>query len=830
MNLKKLLSISLCLAVISVAVMLLGNLVHAAPQGPWIKYAGNPVLTPGAEGEWDYNIVYYPHVIRDGTGYKMWYTGYDADWVARIGYAESPDGVNWTKHTGNPVLSLGSEGSWDSDWVGEPTVLKDGGIYRMWYRGVDAEGKCAIGSAESTNAITWTKHISNPVLVPGLPGSWDEGGVRAPTVVHHDEQFHMWYRGWGTDMNNPSSIGYATSADGVAWTKSLDNPVLVGGTSDDWDHPYILNPTVLFDPDHDVYRMWYSSFNEAIDGGRNRFGYATSPDGIHWTKYTLNPVLYPGAAGSWDAGDMHGPCVILEGDTFRMWYGAHDGSYGIGYAVAAPGGWITGHVYGDASAPLAGARIYALDDNLNVIAGAVSEADGSYAIVDLPTDDYYLEINAAGYGREYYDGSHDIAGAMLVSVTVPITTAGVDFTLAPGGTISGHVYGPDGVTSFDGAMVEVKPAGGGRPLETTSGSDGAYTVDDLATGSYDVWASHSSYLADATATPISVTQPNTTTGVNFTLVGPYFPLNAGDKWIYTWSNDTYHPDLITEMIQVNEKSGSSYTLGAHHDQADGQFWIYEQADGLGWSGWSTQGGPSFPLPMYMLLYYAYVPNDFLMQPLSQGKSWLGYGRTESSLPNHEGLSAVTSVTETVMVAAGIFTDVMHVHTVISGTNDYLSGERDMWFAPGVGLIKLVYNHDDGAVTTAELYTRLHTHVFLPLIVRNYETIPPVVLSTYPSDGATGASRDLMAVSITFNEPMQYSWSLSSSGGFPMSAETQVGYDCASYTFTFTRTTTSLLPPSTTITFTINPEGYGPGFVDLSGNPAPTSIFSFATED
>jgi hypothetical protein len=555
----------------------------------------------------------------------------------------------------------------------------------------------------------------------------------------------MWYHGWGTGSGESGQIGYATSPDGIIWTRSLDNPVLTAGGSDSWEYPHVFDHTVLFDPNGGLYRMWYASYNEEIDG-RNRFGYATSVDGAHWTKWALNPVFYPGEAGSWDGGDIHHPCVILEGNTLRMWYAGHDGSYGIGYAIAEPGGAITGHVLSDGSGPLADAHVYALDSDLNVVAGAVAEADGSYAILDLPTGDYYIEANASGYGREHYDDSHDITGAVLVNVTKPLTTTDIDFTLASGGAISGHVYRPDGVTPFEGAIVEVRPAGDGRPSETSSASDGAYSVHDLATGNYSAWAGHSSYVAGAEPS-VSVTQPNATHDVDLILPGPYFPLGIGTKWIYAWRNDTHHADLITETIEVTGQSGTRYTLGAHHEQADGQFWLGEWAHGLRWSGWSTQGGPGFPLPMYMLLYYAYVPTDFFRQPLLPGENWLGWGRTEVSLPEHDGLSTVSSVSQTVSVTAGTFTDVMQLNTVISGTNDYLSGERDMWFAPGVGLIKLVYSHDDGSVTTAELVGGPYSHyVHLPLAMRGYQPPGPAfgdVIRTIPSpgDGAQGLAWD-----------------------------------------------------------------------------------------
>ena len=33
---------------------------------------------------------------------------------------------------------------------------------------------------------------------------------------------------------------------------------------------------------------------------------------------------------------------------------------------------------------------------------------------------------------------------------------------------------------------------------------------------------------------------------------------------------------------------------------------------------------------------------------------------------------------------------------------YGSGSRTCWFAPGVGLVKLLFKHGDGSVTTSEL--------------------------------------------------------------------------------------------------------------------------------
>ncbi len=50
----------------------------------------------------------------------MWYTGAMdnpnfSNWTFRIGYAESNDGINWTKYVKNPVLEEGDYVTWGYD-------------------------------------------------------------------------------------------------------------------------------------------------------------------------------------------------------------------------------------------------------------------------------------------------------------------------------------------------------------------------------------------------------------------------------------------------------------------------------------------------------------------------------------------------------------------------------------------------------------------------------------------------------------------------------------------------------------------------------------------
>ncbi len=217
----------------------------------------------------------------------------------------------WEKHPDNPVLEVGPVGSWDHQSVIVPSVLIDGTTYHMWYGGDDGT-HFRIGYATSPDGITWTKDTLNPVLDVGPAGSWEDYCVFFPTVLIVGSTFHMWYTG---DDGTHYRFGHATSPDGLTWTKDTLNPVLDLGPAGSWDNASILAPFVRFDGA--IYHMWYSG----VDGIYWRIGYATSPDGIIWTKYDdpttttspfaeSDPVLDVGPAGSWDDYFVHAEVVF----------------------------------------------------------------------------------------------------------------------------------------------------------------------------------------------------------------------------------------------------------------------------------------------------------------------------------------------------------------------------------------------------------------------------------------------------------------------------------------------------------------------------------------
>ena len=242
-----------------------GGIGYATSQDGlvWTKHGSTPVLSPGAAGNWDSNGVSFPTVIKDGTTYKMWYTGLDASGIGRVGYATSLDGIVWTKYAGNPVLGVGDAGSWDSTYIGMTSVIKTGTTYKLWYRGGSATGG-ALGYATSPDGLAWAKH--DPAITGGS-GGWDTTPYH-PEVIFDGNVYHMWYSGCN-QTDDVCQIGYATSLDGAQWTRK--GMVLPQGTAGAWDGGGADHAAVL--QVGGALKMWYSGF----DGASYRIGYASAP-------------------------------------------------------------------------------------------------------------------------------------------------------------------------------------------------------------------------------------------------------------------------------------------------------------------------------------------------------------------------------------------------------------------------------------------------------------------------------------------------------------------------------------------------------------------------
>ena len=142
------------------------------------------------------NLCATPCVLQDGNGFKMWFASGEP-WVffdgkpavaCHIGYAESENGIDWQREK-IPAVGHGTN---TDHVVSTPCVLKENGMYRMWYsyRGE----KYRIGYAESTDGKVFTR-MDNEVGIGVSDAGWDSDMICYPCVFDLQGKRYMIYCG-----------------------------------------------------------------------------------------------------------------------------------------------------------------------------------------------------------------------------------------------------------------------------------------------------------------------------------------------------------------------------------------------------------------------------------------------------------------------------------------------------------------------------------------------------------------------------------------------------------------------------------------------------------
>jgi beta-1,2-mannobiose phosphorylase / 1,2-beta-oligomannan phosphorylase len=221
--------------------------------------------------------------------------------------------------SGPPKIVLGpAPTGWEDD-VNRPVVVKRDDGYHLWYTG-QARGHSAIGYATSSDGVDWTRKSDQRVLAPVV--AWEGVAVMCPDVLWDAaaRQYRMWYS--AGEQYEPNAIGYATSPDGITWTKSGQNPVFTGDRNIPWEKERATACHVV--RQRDWYYMFYIGFR---DVDHAQIGVARSRDGIsHWERLPQNPIVRSGT-GQWDNDACYKPYALCDGSQWWLWYNGRRGSF-----------------------------------------------------------------------------------------------------------------------------------------------------------------------------------------------------------------------------------------------------------------------------------------------------------------------------------------------------------------------------------------------------------------------------------------------------------------------------------------------------------------------
>ena len=292
------------------------------------KHPANPVVMP--DQPWEH-AVGLPNVIYDGDEqiFRMWYANYDTGkWGGgvslneterrvpyMISYAESPDGIHWTKPLMDRFPYMGSRET-NIVFMGEtyaqefhvqrtPERWREHGRFMLWYRDILPDHGCCVNVAYSDNGLDWFPHAHNPVYTRALDAQhcpiWDE--ERGLWLLYARPQAMAANERRYTDENVRTRVSVTVSADMKHWTPARH--VLVhdeldrGKTSD--------NKGYFFDRMGAVkHGNQYLGFVAVASRHARDSGYielTSSSDGLHWHRSPLRELFIPpGVEGDWDAG------------------------------------------------------------------------------------------------------------------------------------------------------------------------------------------------------------------------------------------------------------------------------------------------------------------------------------------------------------------------------------------------------------------------------------------------------------------------------------------------------------------------------------------------
>lgn len=81
--------------------------------------------------------------------------------------------------------------------------------------------------------VSFTPYGQNPVFSGTGTDTWDQNIRERGYILHEGNTYHLWYTGYRKGPNQPRQLGYATSQDGLHWTRYAGNPIHTSGWVED---------------------------------------------------------------------------------------------------------------------------------------------------------------------------------------------------------------------------------------------------------------------------------------------------------------------------------------------------------------------------------------------------------------------------------------------------------------------------------------------------------------------------------------------------------------------------------------------------------------------
>lgn len=236
------------------------------------------------------------------------------------GLARSYDGIRFTDM--GTVLSTGPSGSYDDRMAAFSSVMKDeAGVYHLVYEaaGYSSAYPGDVAYATSTDGVHFTKH---GIILPHDRswGSFERVNNGTPSLHKEGDTWYLYYHGYeGANCQ----VGLATGTDIMALSRVSGNPI-IPTSPNGWDSGTTGKRSRPIKQGDYWYMAVEGSTDPPYEKAKWTTGIVRSSDLIHWEKCPMGHVLPQTYSGmSFDGSDM----IEIGDDTYIYYRGPGNNTY-----------------------------------------------------------------------------------------------------------------------------------------------------------------------------------------------------------------------------------------------------------------------------------------------------------------------------------------------------------------------------------------------------------------------------------------------------------------------------------------------------------------------
>jgi predicted GH43/DUF377 family glycosyl hydrolase len=233
--------------------------------------------------------------------------------LAAQGSRFTPPFGPWKRVSRQPILRPGGDG-FESAGVFNPAVVKDRGRFVMLYRAQDGNGTSRLGYATSRDGVHFTRN-PQPTFVPETDYEKD-GGVEDPRLVKIEGTWYLTYTGYN---KHDAQLCLATSRDLIHWQR---RGILLPAYKGKWNVKWTKSGAII---PRKIGGKWWMYYLGTKPDNTDQMGLAWSTDLLHWTDALDEPVLAR-RPGQFDSRVVEPgpPPVITQQGIFLIYNGADD--------------------------------------------------------------------------------------------------------------------------------------------------------------------------------------------------------------------------------------------------------------------------------------------------------------------------------------------------------------------------------------------------------------------------------------------------------------------------------------------------------------------------